>query len=81
MAELSKLFDFYVDNQQGLLTSYHGKYIVIVDNAVVGAYPSYEDAYFDSLKKYQLGTFLIQLCTEGSADYTQTFHSRVIYAE
>ncbi len=27
----------------------------------------------------ELGTFLIQECTEGDSAYTQTFHSRVIF--
>lgn len=28
----------------------------------------------------ELGTFIIQLCSEGESGYTQTFHSRVIFA-
>ena len=27
----------------------------------------------------ELGTFLIQECTEGDSAYTETFHSRVIF--
>jgi hypothetical protein len=53
---------------------------VIVNNKVVGAYDSTSNAYYASIKKYEPGTFLIQRCSEGDKDYTQHFHSRVVFA-
>ena len=80
MANLQSLFDYYLQNQQQLVGQYNGKYLVIKDNSVVGVYDNEQDAYFDSEEKYGLGNFLIQLCTEGNAAYTQTFSSRVTFA-
>lgn len=77
---LEKEFKYYLDNQKELVKKYNGKFIVIIDNEVVGDYGSYDEALFESCKKHELGTFLIQECTEGEDAYTQTFHSRVIFA-
>ncbi len=80
MNTLEKEFKFYLDNQVSILAKYGGKFVVIVDDEVVGAFDSMADAYFDSIKKYEPGTFLIQECTEGEEAYTQSFTSRVIFA-
>lgn len=80
MTALEKEFKFYLDNQASILAKYGGKFVVIVGDEVVGAFDSMADAYFDSIKKYEPGTFLIQECTEGEEAYTQSFTSRVIFA-
>ena len=80
MNALENEFKFYLDNQASILAKYGGKFVVIVGNEVVGAFDSMADAYFDSIKKYEPGTFLIQECTEGEEAYTQSFTSRVIFA-
>ena len=77
---LGKEFKYYIDNQTELLKKYNGRIVVIKEEQVVGDYDNYEDALFDSAKKFELGTFLIQECTEGEDAYTQTFHSRVIFS-
>lgn len=77
---LKKEFDYYLKNQSDLVEKYNGKYIVIVGEKVVGVYDSDADALIESQKKYELGTFLIQKCTPGTNDYTQTFHTRVAFA-
>lgn len=76
---LDKEFKYYLDNQEKLVEKYNGKYLVIVKNEVVGVYDDKIVAYESSKDKYELGTFLIQLCTPGKGAYTQTFHSRVSF--
>ena len=61
---------YYIDNQDEIVKSHNGKVVVIKDNKVVGAYDSREQAYFESIEKYKLGTFLLQLCTPGDEAYT-----------
>lgn len=80
MTSLEELFNFYLANQTELVKLYDGKYIVLVDNQVVGTFDTMEQAYNYAESKYELGTFLIQLCTPGDEAYTQTFHSRVVFA-
>ena len=77
---LEKEFEYYLDNQEKLLKKYDGRVLVIVGEQVVGDFDNYEDALFDSIKKYELGTFLLQECTEGEDAYTETFYSPVIFA-
>ena len=76
---LEKEFKYYLDHQNELVKKYNNRFLVIVNGNVVGDYDSVEQALFESAKKYEVGTFLIQKCTEGSKSYTQTFHSRAIF--
>ncbi|OAV71237.1 hypothetical protein Barb6_01490 [Bacteroidales bacterium Barb6] len=77
---LEKEFKYYLDNQEELVEKYNGKHLVIVGHEVIGAYNDAMDALVESRKKYEQGTFLIQLCTPGEEAYTMTFHSRVTFA-
>jgi hypothetical protein len=74
---LNREFHYYLDNQDELVKKYDGRILVIMGEKVVGDYENYDDAYFDSVKKYELGTFLLQECTEGEEAYTETFHSPI----
>lgn len=76
---LVREFEYYLENQQELVRQYNGKYIVIIGETVVGSYEKQDQALFETQKEYELGTFLIQKCSIGSEDYTQTFHSRVVF--
>jgi hypothetical protein len=80
MKTVKDLFKWYLKNQSKLLKQYNGKVLVIRDNQVVGAFDSEESAYFDSIDKYEPGTFMIQKCTPGEDAYTQRFSSRVVFA-
>lgn len=81
MEDLKKDFQYYLDHQDELVKTYSGRYLVIKAENVVGDYSSESDAYFDSVRKYGLGNFLIQLCTSGDEAYTQTYHSRVLFTD
>ncbi len=73
-------FKFYIENQSELVKKYMGKFLVIKNEEVIGAYEDEATAYFETKKDHELGTFLIQKCLPGKEGYTQTFHSRVIFA-
>ena len=77
---LEKEFQYFIDNQNELLKKYNGRFIAIVGEQVVGDYDSFDQAIDETMKEHELGTFLIQECTEGEKAYTQTFHSRVVFA-
>ncbi len=70
MTETDKLFEWYLANQEKLVEQYNGKYLVIKDNAVVGAFDSEDEAFFNAEKNYGLGNFIVQLCTPGQGAYT-----------
>lgn len=76
---LDKEFKYYQDHQSELVEKYNGKFLVIKDQKVEGVYGTQLEAYTEAKKKFELGTFLIQHCSPGKSDYTQSFHSRVAF--
>jgi hypothetical protein len=77
---LEKEFQYYLDNQDELVKEHNGKFLVIKDRQVLGAYGSEQEAVAVTVKTHELGTFLVQYCEPGDQAYTQTFHSRVTFA-
>lgn len=77
--KLKREFDFYIGHQNELVEKYRDKYIVIKDDNVLGSYANVQEAIKETIRTEPLGTFLIQKCTPGETDYTQTFHSRVVF--
>ena len=76
---LEKDFQYYLEHQTELVKDYKGKYLVIKDQKVIGVFDSQADAYNETQKEHEVGTFLIQLCELGKDSYTQTYHSRVAF--
>ena len=77
---LEKDFQYYLDNQVELVKKFNGRFIVIADAQVIGNYSSEPEAVEVTAKTRELGTFLVQKCEPGKSGYTQTFHSRVVFA-
>ena len=77
---LEKEFEYYLEHQDELVEKYNGKFIVIKDCNVIGVFESELEAIEHTAKQYELGTFLVQKCEPGSEAYTQTYHSRVVFA-
>ena len=76
---LDKELQYYIDNQDDLVAKYIDKYLVIKDLVVIGVYNTEIEAYSETVKTHELGTFLIQECQPGDENYTQTFRTRVIF--
>ena len=81
MDKLKKEFEHYLAHQEELVRKYKGKFIVIKDCEVIGAYDSRLEAVEKTSEEYELGTFLVQECEPGSESYTQSYHSRVSFAK
>lgn len=77
---LENEFKYYLDHQAELVEKYNGKFLVIKGNEVIGVYDAEDVAFFETGKKYEPGTFLIQFCEAGDSSYTQVYHSRVSFA-
>lgn len=81
MKTQSKDFKWFVENHDSLYNLYPNKHIVIQEQNVIYAGDTFEDALNNAISRgLQLGSFIIQECTEGEDSYTQTFSSRVIFA-
>ena len=80
MAELlERELNYYIDHQSELVDKYNGKYVVIINNEVVGIYDDEMTAINETKKEHVIGTFLVQKVEPGEDSYTQTFHSRVTF--
>ena len=79
MSPLEREFQFYLDHQDELVKEYDGAFIVIKGGKVLGTYENDVAAVTETQKSHELGTFLVQRVSAGSGDYSQTFHSRVVF--
>lgn len=75
-SNLEKELDFFLSMESELVEKYRGKFVVIQNEAFIGAYDTEQEAYDDARKHFELGTFLIRKCLAESEKHTQTFQSR-----
>ena len=68
--------NYFIDNQEELVEQYQGKVLVLIGKNVVGVFGDLKEAYKEAIKKYELGTFMLQLCEPGTDAYTVTISSR-----
>ncbi len=76
---LKKEFEWYIAHQAELVEQYNGKFIVIKNGEILGAYDNELTAITETQKVHKLGTFLVQFVSPGTTAYTQTFHSRAAF--
>ena len=78
---LEREFEYYLAHQSELVKKYDGRFIVIKKRKVIGVYDDQAAAVSETSKSEELGTFLVQKVEPGTNAHTQTFHSRVVFAE
>lgn len=71
-------FNYYLEKHDEIVKKYLNKFIIIKDRQIIDSYDTFEEAVAESSKKYELGTFIIQKCSEDLSELTQVFHSRVL---
>lgn len=76
---LEKEYHYYSSHAAELIAEYRGKFLVIKDQSVQAVCESESDAIREGLKKYELGTFLVQPCTDDETVTKRTFRSRVAF--
>ena len=64
MGFLDKEYEFYQKNKQDIISQHQDRYVVIVGEKIVGVYDRKEKAVVESVKKYKMGTFLVQHVAE-----------------
>lgn len=72
---LKRDLEWYIANQRELSEKYNGKILLIVDQKLIGAFDSMQDAYAAAIKTYTLGTFTLQPCSPDADSYTLTLYS------
>jgi len=74
---MQKEFEYFIENQEELVRQHGGKVLVIKGQQVIGTYDSPLEAYQETQKDHELGSFMIQQCTPGPEAYTLTVASSV----
>jgi len=69
----NKNFTFFRENLATLLESYDGMFIVVKDQYVIGAFSSFDEAYAATIEKEDLGSFIIQHCTQDALEPSARF--------
>ena len=70
-------FLYYLDNQAKIAEVHEGKVLVIKDKKIVGVYDSETAALKESVKKFELGSFLIQPCSADPESVVITLHNHI----
>ena len=65
---LEREYDFYKKNMTAIREKYIGKRVVIVGDEIIASYDDFEEAYTETAKSYEPGTFMIYPVPENIAD-------------
>lgn len=78
---LDKEFKYFVNHHDEIFAEYPNMFVVVCGEKIVSAADTFDNALVNAINMgLDPGTFLIQECTEGDEAYTQTFHTRVVFA-
>ena len=73
-------YKYFKEHKAELLGKYHGRFIVIKGEIVLGDFASQDEALKYALISNSPGAFMIQECTE-NADQIMRFHSRITFPD
>lgn len=62
-------YKWFEENCKELYKQYKDSYLAIKDEKVLGSYPTYAEAVHQTEQKYDIGTFIVQKCTENVDAY------------
>jgi hypothetical protein len=72
-------FEYYTSNQEEIVKDHLEKYVVIKDLAVIGYFDT-EPQAFESMKNYEIGTFLVKRCQQPGTDVVTYYNNTVAFA-
>jgi hypothetical protein len=70
-------FDYFKENMISFFKEYGERFIAIKDKTVLGVYDTFDEALTETLKTEELGTFIVQQCTDNDVNFTHVFQSNV----
>lgn len=73
-------YEFFVSNFDELYKEYADRYIVIKNCKVIGDYDTFDNAYKDTIKNEQIGTFIIQHCSKSDSNINYFHYNNVVFA-
>lgn len=71
-------FDYFIQNYKELYQQYGHKFLAIKNKKVLGAFNSVPDAISQLSKEYEIGSYIIQECTDDDSAYRTTIMRLII---
>ena len=81
MPDLLAEFRFYQTNQDDMATQHNGKVIVIKNCEVIGVYDTHLEAFSETIKHHERGTFIVQQVSKSNETHAATFYSPLVRVE
>lgn len=75
MSNQSGDFKWFKENHVDLFKKYGDTFLAIKNEQVIGTYRSYAEGVRKTSEKEELGTFIIQHCTQDESGYTNFIYS------
>lgn len=75
---LEKEYRFFQENLENLVLRYENKFIIIKDSSIEGVFDSYNEALAFALKKFKIGSFLIQECIKENESIAHFLNSNLL---
>ena len=73
--ELVREFDYYLAHQDEMVAQYDGKVIVLKNYEVIGVYDTDLEAFTETVREHERGTFIIQRVSAGDEAHSATIHT------
>lgn len=71
-------FDYFIQNYKELYQQYGHKFLAIKNKEVLGDFDSVPDAISQLSKEYEIGSYIIQECTDDDSAYRTTIMRLII---
>ena len=71
-------FQYFLARRQELLNKYRGKFVIVKDQKIHGAFRSEMEAIEAARRQFELGTFIVQECSDSKNSYNRMFRSRAL---
>ena len=72
-------YKYYTENLSSFLEKYPNKFVVIKNCSIIGIYDNFRDAYNDTIKTNELGSFLIQHCAANENNINCFYSNNVVF--
>ena len=72
---VDKNYEWFKLKLPELVKEYDGRYVIIKDCHVIGAFATFDDAFVSADKNEIAGTYIIQLCSQDEAKTARTYHT------
>jgi len=75
-----KNYAYFREHLDELIEQFRGKHVVIKDESIFGVYDDFKEAYDETTKTEELGTFIIQQCVTEDEEMITFVSGNVAFA-